>query len=505
MKSSTTDQISVSKLLVLVGHLPLNDFIRFISYLDDTVIKFNYTCRSVNTKLKNNKALWQHLYHRRFLSNPHKTKEWDFVYWCIRNQYSIGNILMEAAVLLGKLDWRHVYRRRVTTENNWRYGRSKYTIIPCFEAPRAATQNIRQLTGTALSLPINCMSEDFEDELNQKAVIVELNAFSSNKSQAKAQADSESESTLKTATMHLYSCYDDYQAMLSDQFSAMIIKARGCKNVTIYTRGSCKPQYTTQVPFDAKFIGINGHWMVYLYTSKEDSQLAKLVAWDLRKNRQYTQDLDSIKYTACIYGIGFEHITVYAAKTIDSAHGCIEWRLYQFIEDGSIRKSQQKQHRLNTRVDSIAVSSNEFSRIVMFIRSGSTPLFLCHTVTFDCHMDIVLDGVQKISQKVISIRNDHDDTWMIYHQLLEEQDKELVFNNRFDWSDVIGYFHIIGDLFAIFKQQDTDMQYLLVDMSNGKAIRELDESDKCCVPYFLMTGIVINCSTRSKAISFGAL
>ncbi|KAI9592638.1 hypothetical protein BDF19DRAFT_451147 [Syncephalis fuscata] len=457
MKSSTTDQISVSKLLVL--------------------------------------ALWQHLYHRRFLSNPHKTKEWDFVYWCIRNQYSIGNIPMEAAVLLGKLDWRHVYRRRVTTENNWRYGRSKYTIIPCFEAPRAATQNIRQLTGTALSLPINCMSEDFEDELNQKAVIVELNAFSSNKSQAEAQADSESESTLKTATMHLYSCYDDYQAMLT----------RGCKNVTIYTRGSCKPQYTTQVPFDAKFIGINGHWMVYLYTSKEDSQLAKLVAWDLRKNRQYTQDLDSIKYTACIYGIGFEHITVYAAKTIDSAHGCIEWRLYQFIEDGSIRKSQQKQHRLNTRVDSIAVSSNEFSRIVMFIRSGSTPLFLCHTVTFDCHMDIVLDGVQKISQKVISIRNDHDDTWMIYHQLLEEQDKELVFNNRFDWSDVIGYFHIIGDLFAIFKQQDTDMQYLLVDMSNGKAIRELDESDKCCVPYFLMTGIVINCSTRSKAISFGAL
>ncbi|KAI8056886.1 hypothetical protein BDF22DRAFT_740394 [Syncephalis plumigaleata] len=53
----------------------------------------------------------------------------EFVLWCIRTDVKNPCTSDKRADLLENVDWYNTYRRRVSTENNWRYGRCKTTHI----------------------------------------------------------------------------------------------------------------------------------------------------------------------------------------------------------------------------------------------------------------------------------------------------------------------------------------------------------------------------------------
>ncbi|KAI8056813.1 hypothetical protein BDF22DRAFT_652894 [Syncephalis plumigaleata] len=53
----------------------------------------------------------------------------DFVLWCIRTDVNNPCTSDKRADLLENVDWYNTYRRRVSTENNWRYGRCNTTHI----------------------------------------------------------------------------------------------------------------------------------------------------------------------------------------------------------------------------------------------------------------------------------------------------------------------------------------------------------------------------------------
>jgi hypothetical protein len=168
----TTNSILSPRLLSLLFALTENDKYQFYNLLGYTgLVRLNACCRCLKAAIRNNSTLWNRLYKQHFLSSLYHEKELDFVFWCIRTdplaintptseqrekssnrlswhynnfrQMTIGKIKQlvhsnratTASIpkrrkdLLNNVNWYHIYRRRVTTENNWRYGYSNNTII----------------------------------------------------------------------------------------------------------------------------------------------------------------------------------------------------------------------------------------------------------------------------------------------------------------------------------------------------------------------------------------
>lgn len=167
-----TSVILAPRLVSLLFTLTENDKYRFYNLLGYTgLVRLSTCCRCLKDAIQNSSTLWNRLYKQRFLSSLYHEKELDFVFWCIRTdllatntptskqrekssnslswyynnfrQMTIGKIKQlvhpnrtaSASIprrrkdLLNNVNWYHIYRRRVTTENNWRHGYSNNTII----------------------------------------------------------------------------------------------------------------------------------------------------------------------------------------------------------------------------------------------------------------------------------------------------------------------------------------------------------------------------------------
>jgi hypothetical protein len=65
-------------------------------------------------------ANWEKLYKHDFLSDTHVKDELNCVFWCTRMSENKPTKSTIRSELLASVDWYNTYRRRVTTENNWR-------------------------------------------------------------------------------------------------------------------------------------------------------------------------------------------------------------------------------------------------------------------------------------------------------------------------------------------------------------------------------------------------
>ncbi|KAI8055804.1 hypothetical protein BDF22DRAFT_774056 [Syncephalis plumigaleata] len=133
--STTTTEVSSNpnsscRLLVCLSSLPFHDQRVFRSLLGHTqFLRLSTCCRSLRSSIRHDQILWHELYHRDFLSGAYYVKEMDFVLWCIRMDGNDPCTSDNRVDQLEKVDWYNTYRRRVSTENNWRFGRCKTTHI----------------------------------------------------------------------------------------------------------------------------------------------------------------------------------------------------------------------------------------------------------------------------------------------------------------------------------------------------------------------------------------
>ncbi|KAI9598804.1 hypothetical protein BDF19DRAFT_431457 [Syncephalis fuscata] len=518
MGYSTVAQLSTSKLLKLASYLPPQDFDRFMFYLEDAMIELSSTCRLLNEKIKSISILWQHYYCRHFLTGPYKAKEWDFVYCCARDRFSANDVPIESAKLLDRLDWYDVYRRRIITEHNWRHGYSRTIDISRFDIAYNNLATSWNLNGTAILFPIAFNGSDSDEdekeyndydygnEEDQRIAIIESGVFAPDMQDNKSSAIPGIHSDPLLSIIDVDNSYSRPKAMLSDRFFISSYVSASSTIVNVYARKSYKLWYTINLPYNSCCVAVSGQWLLVLSNNEPLNKATRLLVYDLENNQKQVKVLDNALHHACIYDATCHSAVIYTAKILNRNNGVIEWTLYQFSNNTSIQQLHRGQFKLNTLINYINILSNEFSYITIDANYGKARLRLCHTVLLNKNKKVQLDQVQKVSSNVMAIKSRYESEYLLYSQVLEEREGELVHSNKLDWSDIIEYRHIIGSCFVIKQRQTINPQYLLVDMSNGEIIRQMDEICQCRMPDFLSVNSLFSyCRTESKIISYGAL
>jgi hypothetical protein len=113
------------RLISLLGVLPLYNRNYLLGQLAHTeLLRLSVCCRLLRDKIRNDNVLWKKIYRCRYLRGVYCKKEWEFVLWCARTDPNNIGLSVRRKDLLNNIDWHSVYRRRVSTENNWQSGRS---------------------------------------------------------------------------------------------------------------------------------------------------------------------------------------------------------------------------------------------------------------------------------------------------------------------------------------------------------------------------------------------
>jgi hypothetical protein len=93
------------------------------------ILRLSVCCRLLRDTIIKDNILWRELYKQDFLSSEYRVKEWEFLFWCVRTDLNNEAIPTRRSDVIKNVDWYNTYRRRITTENNWRYGYSNITNV----------------------------------------------------------------------------------------------------------------------------------------------------------------------------------------------------------------------------------------------------------------------------------------------------------------------------------------------------------------------------------------
>ncbi|RKP26915.1 hypothetical protein SYNPS1DRAFT_27409 [Syncephalis pseudoplumigaleata] len=516
MSPATVNLLPRCKLLLVVSHLPLADLDRFIAYLGDSMLELRLCCRLLKARTDQHPLLWQYRYHRAFLSGPQRVEEWDFVYWCARSRFPVDSIPMQSAALLHRIDWRDVYRRRVTTEQNWRHGRCVSTTmaLPCEQSYNYL--DVRKSMSTVFSFPTESGDAGADDAayggVDERLVMVEPGAFVPNGRRLKSAAThGAAEELAPTATpLDMRSPFGNPVAMLSDRFVAVLFGYADLTEMKVYTRGDYKLRYVAELPPGYTRQSINGQWMLLVRQEQQQAvRSSSLLVWDLENNQGYTKRIDAASCTACIHEASSDSAIIYVAKIGDHASGTVEWALHRVSQHRPIKQLHEGWFALGVPLRSISITAQECPHIKLYVctaRHGCARFI--HTIALDKHrLGIERDQVRRLAQQVASLSNSRDGTNKIFHRLLEERAGELVFSDKLDWAEVCEYHHVIGDLFAVQRWSNHRRAFYLVDAKRGVTIRPIKTDEGCCTPHFLMTGLITKSCHASSAVieSYGAL
>ncbi|KAI9598247.1 hypothetical protein BDF19DRAFT_431817 [Syncephalis fuscata] len=502
MNSIIVKQLPTNRLLNLVNHLPHNDFYRFILYIGTSVLRLSLSCRLWRGKIIDNPSLWRYLYYHQFLIQAHRVKEWDFVYWCARNGFPIDQTPIESSALLDSLNWYDVYRRRVTTEQNWRHGHLRHSVLSLPRVNTYVDYYATMICATAVLFPAWYKTSDGKTQ--NGTTIMETVPFSADISHTTVQNIAEAKSTQAMKFLNSYgSLYQ--QVYLNDRFIIVIQGYDQHTEMEIYTRSDYRKRHTARLPFNSQFVSINGHWALFSYKIKAVDNATRLIVWDLESNQEHSKIFDTRLNSMCIYEATHDAVIIYTLNITDYEHGIIRWALYRFSQNGPEKQLNEGQLQLNVELvpvlDYIDTLSTEFSRIRLGVNiKGYNRMVFIHTILLTRNMDIGSDYLQRISRQVTSIAHENK----FYCQLLTERDSKLVFNDRLDWSAVTQYRHIIGNLFLITELQDVGLRHILIDINNGEIIRQIDGHDIDNHTSFLMTGIITISGTRMLMSNYGA-
>ncbi|KAI8056100.1 hypothetical protein BDF22DRAFT_774341 [Syncephalis plumigaleata] len=294
--TTTTTTIEISsnsnsscRLLVCLNSLPFHDQRVFRSLLGHIeLLRLSACCRSLRSSIRNDTVLWQALYHRDFLSGDYYTKEMEFVLWCIRTDVNIPCTSDKRADLLENVDWYNTYRRRVSTENNWRYGRCKTTHIDMIPDK----DEVRYITEITLSTSPNVLSLDSS-----------------------------------TNNRYDYATCDHYIAA-----SPRPIESGTNYNVKILSRKHGGVFTTFSVPAQYEVKAIEGKWVLLVNKSLMPPKNVRIY-----NSIMCPGNIDDIWDATCFYKTTNNTAIVYTARIVtDDDVDRIEWALYRFSTNNPV-------------------------------------------------------------------------------------------------------------------------------------------------------------------------
>ncbi|RKP24825.1 hypothetical protein SYNPS1DRAFT_29425 [Syncephalis pseudoplumigaleata] len=334
----------------LLATLPYYERDYLLSLLGHTgLMRLSACCRSWRSIICDDTALWKGQYKRAFLSGAYRDKEWEFVLWCLRTDAGDGSAPIRRADLLGKdIDWYNVYRRRVTTENNWRHDRASTIEMDAVierdqhMADYRYSVHSTSATGAVVSL-------QHASNATQCPRYYSLE-FSSQPSCTHAAGANEEHSLFAAPNATLL---DDISDVERQKFRSITVgdhymfARHGLDDelqhtITIRARGHNSMLDTISIAGECVISGVSGKWA--LATRRLDDQyeddvyIGKII--DLERAIKHTPSFGGLWNAACIYEADDDSVVVYTARMEDGekAHR-LDWVLHRLSgDDGALEQ-----------------------------------------------------------------------------------------------------------------------------------------------------------------------
>ncbi|RKP25738.1 hypothetical protein SYNPS1DRAFT_28540 [Syncephalis pseudoplumigaleata] len=445
--SDTRASSSVScQLLDVLTTFPFTDPASLLSLLGHIdLLRLSACCRSLRSRIRGNNALWQQLHERAFLFGAYRDKEWEFVLWCLRTDAGDGSAPIRRADLLEKdIDWYGIYRRRLTTENNWRHDRSATTSVDVEvnQSKRATVSYFSCTSATAMVLRL-CHSIDGV----QTYPICSLE-FSAHPDLAQA-AHTTRDYTFATAPNIILrhggdrQYRDTYYPLLGDHY--MVLRhmddaEREQQVVTISARGHTSSMTTLSLPATYMLREVNKKWAFLAddleLSSKEGRERQRRFEWALYR---------------CT-GNG-------PARQLRSGWFYLPALQYDPMGWTTYRMGQQ-QMVLSLSVDKEC--SHEIVHSIASAGQSTTPQYKFCIAEQGLSIPLLKQGLRCLGDENTTIycSTPYDDSQFVRIP------------------DTFYYEHVIGSLFCVFVFQQSGEQPLLFDIDKREIIRALNSVDR---------------------------
>ncbi|KAI8056078.1 hypothetical protein BDF22DRAFT_323424 [Syncephalis plumigaleata] len=513
--TTTTTEISSNsnsscRLLDCLNSLPFHDQCVFRSLLGHIeLVRLSACCHSLKSNIRNDRALWQELYHRDFLSGAYYAKEMEFVLWCIRTDVNNPCTSDKRADLLENVDWYNTYRRRVSTENNWRYGRCNTTYIDmqfdkdeidnCIEAGHnnSAIILLTRLNGTSRSCRYHALEYLPHSNLRASNNTVYNSTFSTSPNVLSLGSGN--------AALHKYVLGDHYIAVspyASESNTDINVKILSHKHGGIFT--------TFDVPARYKVKAVEAKWVLLVHDSHElfnGWQIFNVMVFDIDNSIMCPGIIDDMWNAIRFYKTTNDTAIVYTARLL--RYKRIEWALYQFSSNNPAVQLRSGWFQLPKEITGV-------------------PIFLAHN-SYDLHIIIELcsnyyhhpyiihsvasGGQSHLPRNCYTITDQYIPIPLLRagcrYSMYDSKPTKVWADISYDDDQVIqipgtsSIKHIIGDLYVfIVSERNCRGRRLLVDTNTKEIIRKLEAPTKIWkLSHYAMVGMLYSpCDSHVEII-----
>ncbi|KAI8053705.1 hypothetical protein BDF22DRAFT_742677 [Syncephalis plumigaleata] len=307
--SGTNSSIPCRLLNLLLFALPSSSQLYFFALLSHTeLLRLNRCCRSLRNVIQNNPILWKYLYRLEYLSDAYYPIEWDFVLWCVRTSQPSNPMPRRRMDLINDINWYDSYRRRTTTENNWRLDYANTNRISLgpddgiFGARRFADVHSIPASGDILQ----------RESTSASPSIASLGSFDLDQ-------------------------HSNTSPTLGDHYMTTIFEhdiKHDYKTVTMFMRGHDGPLDSIDIPATCYILSISRKWALVVEMPNKPAPsfgitFTSITVIDLDHSILHSDSIHSAWDKVCFYRTDDDSATVYTARVDDSGKR-LEWALYQF-------------------------------------------------------------------------------------------------------------------------------------------------------------------------------
>ncbi|KAI8056833.1 hypothetical protein BDF22DRAFT_668177 [Syncephalis plumigaleata] len=483
----------LSKLFVALPAHDRNYTLSLLSHTD--LVQLSVCCRLLRNVIRNDIVLWREVYRRKFLSDAYYKKEWEFVLWCIRTTADNSNKSQRRMAMLKGIDWYDIYRRRVATENSWRFGNATITHIDLeLRACLRDMERLRHVYVHSTSATGVLLKEKYYDNSDNELVAyynleylahLDLEQFN-------GKTDGRSLSVASNAILQRRgsnASVDYSHPVLGDHY-IVARQTKGTKHqqpsMAVFSHGHDAKLGIIDVSHESRIVEVSGKWALLVECSQELSHqneyvYANITVVDMDHGVKYPSVVDGTWNAVCFHETNDATATVYTSRLVKNTMGNrLEWALYRFSSKCSMKRIQ----------------SGWFSLPEFFLPNIKEvyPLHQSQVVVELFH----LRGIEYIIHSVASSGqgNMPKNTFRIYDKgiplpLLQEglrcpasSTANIYCDHPVDDSQflripgVFSYRHIIGNLYCIRTCQDTGLVIHLVDITTKDIIRTISNPDE---------------------------
>ncbi|KAI8055496.1 hypothetical protein BDF22DRAFT_774948 [Syncephalis plumigaleata] len=333
---STTTEISSNsnsscRLLDCMNTLPFQDQRVFRSLLGHIeLVRLSACCRSLSS-IRDDPILWQQLYHSDFLSGAYYVKEMEFVLWCVRTDVNNPCTSDKRADLLENVDWYNTYRRRVSTENNWRYGRYNTTRID-MEADEDGVRYREDVNDNRVFITRQARSDETSGHNYTLEYLPHPNLRASNNIMYNSTFSTSPNVLFLSSNngeRHTYFFSDYYIAQ-----SHKIPKNNTSHGIMLRSRKQNSAVNTFSAPMAHQVESIQEKWMLLI--AKSPGLLGKSYIPRINNSIMCPGSIDDTWDATCFYKTTNDTATLYTARLVKDDTDRIEWALYQFSSNNPV-------------------------------------------------------------------------------------------------------------------------------------------------------------------------